>query len=297
MTLRYLVGPTSPRRALTWRHERASGRCLTFDSRGAADLLLRPGDSWEDFRSRWPAGFEPDFLALDLGYTTVPSCLWEAPLPLVALAADWQLQWHYLRLALPRCQVVFTDCLGVEVMHRAGISQARPLPLFGLQEGFTDLAPEPPQRDIDVLFAGNVNPAVQGGRLPWLGRVARLSHRWRVVIAQGLYDERYRRLLGRARVVFNRSLKGECNLRVGEACSSGTLLFMEAGNPEMEAAGWRHGVDCVFYGEDDLESLLEHYLAHEDERRAVAEAGRRKALAESFAASWERGLRLVEQEW
>src|SRR5262249_33088932 len=148
---------------------------------------------------------------------------------------------------------------------------------------FTDPLPEhPPERDIDVLFVGNLSPAVQAERLRWLGRLSRLSQCWKVVIAQVPYGPAYRDLLLRCRGVFNRSLKGEWNLRTGEACSCGALLFMESTNREM-AGVWEHGRDCVFYDEEDLQSLLEHYLSHEEERRAIAHTGQHQAREHSFA--------------
>ena len=56
-------------------------------------------------------------------------------------------------------------------------------------------------RDIDVLCIGNMNPAVQRQRLPWLMRLARLGKRWRVAIHAGIFGDSYRKLLARARIV------------------------------------------------------------------------------------------------
>jgi FkbM family methyltransferase len=297
MTLRYLLGPTLPGRAALWQSHRQQGQCLCFDATGSADLRLAPGDSWEALQAQFPPGWQPDFVVLDLGYTTVPPCLWDAPVPLVALAPDWQLQWHFLRLALLRCSLVLTDSLGVEVMHRAGIPHARQANLFGLQGLFATPAPDPgPPRDVDVLFVGNLQPAVQRDRLAWLGRVAKLSSRWRVRIEQGVSGEDYRTLLRRSRIVFNRSVRGEWNLRVGEACSCGALLFVEQGNREMPGV-WQHGVNCVFYDEDNLESLLKHYLTHEEDRATVAATGQQTALEHTFERSWQAACDLIEREW
>jgi glycosyltransferase involved in cell wall biosynthesis len=297
MGFRYLLGPVGPERARHWQTQRDRGECLCFSARGDADLQLGSADTWEDLRSRLPPAWKPDFIALELGYTTVPGCLWRAPVPLVALAPDAQLQWHFARGALPLCQLVLTDSASAEALHAAGIHQAKPFNLFGLQGVFTAPPPKPAlQRDIDVLFVGDLNPAVHGERLPWLARLARLADRRRVVIAQGVRGIAYRDLLLRSRIAFNRSLKGEWNLRVGEACSCGALLFAEAGNREMHAA-WTHGVDCVFYNEENLETLLEHYLSHEDERLAVARAGQARVQGYSFAAQWDQALSVVERDW
>ena len=42
---------------------------------------------------------------------------------------------------------------------------------------------------------GRSNPAVQRARLPWLGRLAALAERWRVLLHDGAYGADYRRLL------------------------------------------------------------------------------------------------------
>ena len=117
---------------------RRRGRCLTFGPGGGCDVRLLPGESWADLLGRLPAGWSPDFVALELSYATVPVCLWDAPVPLVALAPDWQLQWHFLHLALPWCSLVLTDAAGVGVMARQGIGQARRLNFFGPQGLFAE---------------------------------------------------------------------------------------------------------------------------------------------------------------
>src|SRR5262249_51944619 len=151
-------------------------------------------------------------------------------------------------------------------------------------------------RDIDILFVGNLHPAVQRERLPWLGRLAQLAERWEVVIRTGVHGEAYRNLLGRARIVFNRSIRGECNCRVFEAAAAGALLFQEEGNQEV-GDYFRDRQECIFYSDENLESLLEHYLGHEDERRTIAEVARADVSKFSFEAMWEEHLALLDGEW
>jgi tetratricopeptide (TPR) repeat protein len=297
MPLRYLVGPVTPARARNWQAHRDQGRCLAFQGAPGGDLVFGPSDRWDELLSRLPAGWQPDFVLLDLGYTTVPNCLWDAPVPLVAMAPDSQLQWSFLRRFLPLTQLVLADAASVEVMHRHGISHAIPANLFGLQDLFATPSPSTlERREIDLLFVGNLHPAVQRLRNRWLGRIARLADRWRVHITQGVHGEDYRQLLLRSRIVFNHSIRGEWNLRVGEACSCGALLFTESDNLEMPGA-WKHGEDCVFYDEDNLEELLDYYSSNEDERTRVAEAGRRKVADFTFAATWEHTQARIEEDW
>jgi RNA polymerase sigma factor (sigma-70 family) len=297
MKLRYLVGPITTATTEHWRLHREQGICRLFARRGPADVHIGPGDSWDTVLAQLPDGWRPDFILLDLAYTTVPACLWDAPVPLVALAPDWQWQWHYLRLAVPRCALVLTDVLGVDALHRQGIAQARQANLFGLQGLFTTPAPLPdPPRDIDILFIGNLHHAVQRERLAWLGRLGKLASRWRVHIEEGVEGEEYRTLLRRSRIVFNRSARGEWNLRVGEAASCSALLFSEAGNREMPGV-WQHGVNCVFYDDENLEKLLEHYLTHEQERAAIACAGQQTAAQHTFERSWQKACEQLKADF
>jgi tetratricopeptide (TPR) repeat protein len=315
MTRRYLFGPVST--TFTDQNlyeERQGGNCLAFDLKAGADLTISPRDNWEAVCARLPGGWRPDFVVLYLPYRQIPACLWSAPLPVVALAADWNLLWHHYRNCLRRVDLVLTDRPGVEAMSREGILHARSANLFGLERGWQEEMKNEERRtrneefnsalraprDIDVLFVGNLDAAVQRERLGWLGRVARLGERWRVRICSGVFGEEYRKLLGRARIVFNRSIRGECNRRAFEATAAGAMLFQEAGNWEVPEffSGQRSAIsgqqECVFYDEGNLEELLEYYLEHEQERAAIAEAGRRRAREYSFANLWERALGIIE---
>src|SRR5262249_27923879 len=140
---------------------RRAGACLAFDPGGTTDVALAAGDTWEALLERLPDGWRPDFVALYLPYTTIPPCLWSAPVPLVGLAADANLLLHQYRHQLRRCDLVLADQAAVEALAREGIAQARPANLFGLERAFVDdPAPDGP-RDLDILFVGSFNRVVQ----------------------------------------------------------------------------------------------------------------------------------------
>ncbi len=295
MPPRYLFGPVTPEFAdQNLAAARAAGDCLCFGTVGV-DLPIAAGDGWDELCARLPAGWRPDMLVLSLQYATIPAALWRAPVPVVGLAGDWNLQWASYRATLPLCDLVLTDTAGVEVMHRAGIPQARQAYLFGLPRATSDADWPDGERPIDVLFVGNVHPAVQRERLPWIPRLARLSGHRNVVIRAGVFGADYRRLLGQARIVFNRSIRGECNLRAFEAVAAGALLFQERDNRELPAL-LEDRRECVYYAADDLERLLDYYLDHEDERKAIAAAARRSLTRLSFEALWAEELRRIAEE-
>jgi hypothetical protein len=260
MTLRYLFGPVTGAFAdQNLDLVRRSGDCLAFGYGPGVDLPSGLGDPWEGVLGRLPTGWRPDFAALFLRYATVPAGLWPAPVPLVGLAGDWNLLWHHYRRCLRCCDLVFTDAAGVAVCRREGLDHVRPGCIYCCERAFLEPTP-PTQRDIDVLFVGNLQPAVDREQLSWLGRLARLGGHWCVRIATGVLGDDYRALLRRARIVFNRSARGECNRRAFEGAACGALVFNEAGNHEVPDY-FRDRQECIYYRDDDLEKLLERAAA------------------------------------
>lgn len=293
----YLFGPASAAFAEQYlSRARQAGDCLTFGYAEGVDLVLTPAvTSWAELASRLPAGWQPELVILDLASTILPMGLWSAPVPLVGLARDWNLLWHLYRRLLPRCDLVLSDAAGVEALTREGISPALAVNLIEVERNILEMPPlEEGSRDIDVLFIGNLHPAVARERLSWLGRLAQRGERWKITIGMEGSNDDYRALLRRARVVFNRSTRGESNGRIFEAAAVGTLLFQEAGNREL-APYFRDGRECVVYTDDNLEALLDHYLTHEEERRTLAEAARRRLQSFGFGDPWEDLVQQVEQ--
>jgi glycosyltransferase involved in cell wall biosynthesis/tetratricopeptide (TPR) repeat protein len=298
MSLRYLFGPVSRAYADEYlAEERQAGLCRCFGTEPGLDLRIDAGDRWPDVLEHLSGDWRPDFIVLYLQYASVPPALARAPLPVVGLAGDWNLQWHsYRRLLGEACDLMLTDALGVKVFHRAGLAHARSAYLFGGSRTLLEAAWPAGSRDIDVLFVGNVHPAVQRERLPYLGRIAALGERYHVVIRAGVFGAEYRRLLARSRIVFNRAIRSECNMRVAEAVAAGALLFQEAGNQEVPQL-LLDGLECVFYDEENLETLLRRFLEDESCRAMIAEAARARLAELGFTRQWQAQLEQIESEW
>lgn len=297
MPLRYLFGPVNTDFAdQCLGPPRKAGRCLAFDTVAGPDLTISPDDTWQSVCARLPDGWRPDFLAVQLAHTTVPPSLVSAPIPLVGLAGHWDLLWHYYRRRLPGCDLVFADPVGADLLARDGLLHVVPANLCGCRLDYAEGSWPDVARDIDVLFVGELQDAITRERLPWLARLVELAERWRVVIRTATWGEAYRALLARARVVFNFSTRRGCNARAFEAAAAGALLFQEADNREV-GAYFEDRREYVAYTADDLLPLLEHYLSHEGERRAVAGAARLKVRGYCYADLWERAAGEVERRW
>ena len=129
----------------------------------------------------------------------------------------------------------------------------------------------------DVVFVGQTMPAWHKDRVRLLERLKEAGFDLRV---DSKILEEMALLFSRGRLVFNRSLNGDLNMRVFEAMACGSLLITdrlpnEAGLGEL-FEDRRH---LVLYDEEDLEELVVYYLKNEDEREEIAECGLKEVLA------------------
>jgi glycosyltransferase involved in cell wall biosynthesis/tetratricopeptide (TPR) repeat protein len=296
MSRRYLFGPVSREYAeQNLNAAREASACRCFGSEPGLDLRIGPLDTWSEVLARLPDDWRPEFVVLHMQYTTVPAAFAQCPLPILAVAGDWQWLWHGYRSVLPGgCDLVLSDIEGAERLRAAGMTHARAAFLAGGDATAPDLSTG--ERDIDILFVGNVHPAVNRNRLPILGRLAALHGRWRVHMASGVRGKDYRNLLARARIVFNPGSDSEACRRACDAVAAGALLFQDAGNRDV-AQLLREGDEYVAYREDKLETLLERYLGDESERQHIAGEARARLGELRFDGHWQKQLERVEADW
>jgi glycosyltransferase involved in cell wall biosynthesis/2-polyprenyl-3-methyl-5-hydroxy-6-metoxy-1,4-benzoquinol methylase len=244
----------------------------------AADVPAEEGQpSVSALLDRLPRGFSPDlFVWIDGGPGFLPLDLGRLDCPTVCLVGDSHAQIDW-RLAYAR---QFSDVF-VTFNRQHG-------PVF-TAAGSRNVRWLPAACDPDIHRAFDVTPAFD---VVFVGQTLRRWHPDRVrllerLIAAGLDVHVSTRILeemalafSRGRLVFNRSLAGDLNMRVFEALASGRLLLTDRLAPE---AGldelFRDREHLVCYDEDSLEDLARHYLAHPDEREAIARAGRAAVLA------------------
>jgi GT2 family glycosyltransferase/tetratricopeptide (TPR) repeat protein len=295
VSIRCLFGPVSA--AFAEQHlsrPRQAGTCLAFNTEGDTDLTIRPEDSWPDVCARFPAGWLPDVAVLDLAYNTVPECLWSAPLPLVGLARDWRLLWHYYSLRLADCDLVLADPAGATALAGASSVPVRPALLSAIDAAVEE-STFTQARDIDVLLVGNLNPSIHPGRVALLDRLAELARRWRVVVQHAPGEAACRTLLGRARVVIHHGGDSDLDRLVLTAPLAGALLLQDP-EGEQRVAELPGLPEAMCWIEHDLEQLVEHFLTHEDERLRLVEEGRQAARAFGPGQFWERLLARIEED-
>lgn len=255
----------------------------------------RPPETIAEMRAQCHSDWTPDVYCHHAsGHFALPTDIESFPGLTVTKLEDWDRKGRALWSAADFFDMIVTDRPGCALLAAGGGPNARFARFYAASpEQHRLLAGV--ERDIDVLFVGVLNQAVWGERNRWLARLARLSDRYRILITEGYYGEAYTRLLNRAKIVFNRSVRGETNARCYEAPLCGALVFNEEENQEVQEV-FADGVHCVTYNAENLEARLEHYLTHEAERSEIVEAAQQVVLAGHTAEKRADALfRLIEE--
>lgn len=235
--------------------------------------------------------YSPDFILFYWPeYLPMPPNFHRVPLPKFAVVSDWNVGVNFLPFVLPLFHGVFCDKNGVEIIKRMGCERVAHWQQYAASWGRDTVLPQE-NRVYDIGFIGNLNINLQRGREKWLKRIACLGGGYKVGIWGSVYGEEYAKTLNRCKIVFNRSIRGEMNLRSWEAPACGALLFMEEENDEIRDY-FEPGREVVLYNEGNFEGLLDYYLTHQEEREAIVNACFKKLEEHRFAL---RFSQLLEQ--
>ena len=98
-------------------------------------------------------------------------------------------------------------------------------------------------------------------------------------IGQAFFDD-MARIYSASRIVFNRSIGNDVNMRVFEALSCGSLLVTNDLADNGQAELFQDGTHLATYRDaGEMLEKVHHYLKHADRREEIAAAGRAEALA------------------
>lgn len=227
--------------------------------------------------ARLPRGWRPDlFVWIDGGPGFLPLDLERLDCPTVCLLGDTHTQFDW-RAAYARAYehafVTFNRQHAARVRDRHGRT-AGWLPAACDPEIHRAFDIEPA---FDVVFVGQTHRSWHPERVRLLEHLAAAGLSvW--TGTEALEDMAL--ALRRGRIVFNRSLAGDLNMRVFETLATGSFLLTDRLDPE---AGLEtllaDRVHLACYDDaEHLEALARYYLAHPAERVAIARAGRAEVL-------------------
>jgi hypothetical protein len=233
--------------------------------------------SWQELWQRLPSGFDPELLLLWWpDQEPLPADLQRCPVPVVGVVSDYNLTLPYLVGLWPFFDAVLCDRAGVDLFRRLSFAGVRYWNQYAHKRPFHRMFADAGPRAIDVGFAGNLNPVVQRARAPWIERVRALSARGIATeIHSDLRGAAYGRFLSRCKLGWNRSIRGELNLRGFEVPACGALLLVERDNLEVRDF-FVPDEECVLYGDRDFEDVVAGLLSDDARRQRIAAAGHRR---------------------
>ncbi len=228
----------------------------------------------ERILSSLPGDWRPDlFLWVESGVSYPLRGLSALPCP----TACWLIDTHihprqHLETAKIFDFVFLAQKQYVPLFREAGIRNVHWLPLACDPDIHRDFGLEPLH---DVSFVGSVT-AAHPRRNELLLRLARRFN----AHLQRCFLEEMALAFSRSRIVFNCSARGDLNMRVFEALSTGSLLVTDqaarSGLEELFEDG-RHLV--IYRSAEELEERIAYFLGHEEERTRIARQGMREARA------------------
>jgi GT2 family glycosyltransferase/tetratricopeptide (TPR) repeat protein len=236
---------------------RALGRLVEVEHFGPSELARIPRGRFDLYmniddglRYRLPADLRP--------------CAW--------WAIDTHLDLDWYQAKAPDFDLVFTAQRdGAEQLRRGGGSSAQWLPLACDPEIHRK---HDVRKTLDVCFLGHIFPGERSDLVRLIQR--RFPDTF---VGQRFFDE-MARTYSASRIVFNRSIRNDINMRVFEALACGSMLVTNDLSDNGQAELFLDGVHLAVYREaEELVDKITFYLGREALREQIAERGRAEALA------------------
>lgn len=195
----------------------------------------------------------------------------ETPHPMAYWASDTHLGYDYRLSMANKADFAFSaQKQGVDDMRRDGIANPIWLPhaveplAYPKQEKFT--------KNCDVCFIGHVNSENRENALNRL-----FSEFPNFDYGQALFEKAAERI-GNSKIGFNIAMKDDINMRCFETMATGTLLLTDRISHIEEL--FEDKKHLVLYDNlDDMVEKAKYYLAHDDERERIAQAGYEEVMA------------------
>ncbi len=219
-----------------------------------------------------PKDKKPEFfLWVETGLDGPPNGIESLPIPRVAYFIDTHINLDSHIQAAKRFDIVFlAQRKYIDAFKDSGIKHVFWLPLACDPEIHG-------KKNVDVIreigFVGSITPAHQRRKQ----LLEHLDANGCKVDVQRLFLEEMTEHFSASKIGFNNAIKDDLNMRVFEALCSGTMLLTDKADGLTEF--FEDKKHLVIYNDSDIAKTAKHYLANDDERLAIAEAGRKEVLA------------------
>jgi tetratricopeptide (TPR) repeat protein len=271
----------------------ASPEILTFNS---LDLTNEEQIStlFKDITGNLPMNWKPEqviFWGLDR--EIVPDGLEDEDYPVVAVVFNWNMAFESVIKNISRFDWIYTDKKGEQLLKQAGFNNVTAVQLRSFSP-YLHRKIDYCRKEYDITFIGDLSPELHPERSRYLHRIARLGDKYKIKITSGVYGEDYVELINESKIVFNYCNKQEANQRCFEVTACGSLLFVEEENLEIKDF-FTDKEHCVFYNDENFESLLEHYLENETEREKIAKQGLEKVQTYNYEYMFDNLIKKISE--
>lgn len=269
--MKILVGPVSG-----WIcYEIRNNELIKLNTKEELSTFNFESGNFDQLLSLLPAGWQPTIIFLERPeYASILKNIENSPFPVVAMVGDWNQGFTVLKDNLSKVDWIVADKMGEDVFKKLGFKNVNYWCVYGFDQELHNIRPGY-QRTYDVLMIGNFNFEIQREREKWIKRIALLNSKYNVQMLSNIFGEEYPILYNQAKIIFNRSIRGEMNQRAFEAAANGALLFYEEENMEVREF-LTPDKECILYNEKNFENLIDYYLNNPNEREQIAKAGYKK---------------------
>ena len=225
--------------------------------------------TYEDIEKNFPENFKPDIIVFfNPEYHAIPIGIEKSEAFLITLISDWNVNFIFLKDILMFFDFIIVDIKGINVLKKHGFDNVEYFPIFSLNYNSSSYEKiDFSKKEFDIVFIGNVNHNIQVDRAKYLYKIAKLSYKYNVLITYGIYGSDYINLLAKSKLVFNKTIRNELNIRVFESLHSNSLLLLDDNNLEVDnfLIKNKHYIPYNYENVDNIiESLLEDNLKIED---------------------------------
>lgn len=183
---------------------------------------------------------------------------------------DWHQQTKSIMQSLPFSDLILADVYGASLLKANGFERTAITQWQGVNPG-----PQRPDsrvdRDIDLLFVGELDYNIAYERNRWLDRLGILSDGFKILFLPPQSDDKLVQLCQRAKIVFDSTLSGGISHLAMVGASCGALVMLHGENT-VGLSCLKPEVHCVTYTRDTLEDKFLQMLRDQKRRETIANA-------------------------